>query len=312
MVKELKLFNLVTKREIELKEDEGVLILDTVDWGSPGVEFNRYRVPHQIGETISGLLVGVREVTITGYVVADFDNIPDTGIDWSEYLGYQEKSIEQTKSGLNRVVSIYQDMEIVTGEYTIVGRPEQPVKYSFDYKENNEVQCFFTLILLCYDPMFKRGKTLVELSTFVNKFHFPLIIPEPEGMIFGEVFPQTAALVENNGDVPVGCRIVMRAHGGVVRNPKILDVNTGEFMAFEGVMLSNDESVIINTVKGEENAIKQTVTGEESLIGNVVSGSTFLQIAVGSEYYFYDMDGSEQNLYTTIEFSERYFNLAVM
>lgn len=312
MVKEVMLRNITTNQTIDLKEDTGTMILDSIDWGSPVVNFNNYRVPHQIGETVAGLLVGTREVIITGYVIPDFSKIPDTGIDWSEYLKYQEESIEQSKDGLNAVVSIYQDMEIAVGEYSIIGRPEQPIKYSFDYQNNNEVLCFFTVSLLCYDPMFKRGKTLVELSTFVNKFHFPLVIPEPEGMIFGEVFPQTAALVENRGNVPVGCRIKMEAHGGVVKNPRILNVNTGEYMGFEGVTLSNGESIVISTVKGEENAVKVVATGEQSLIGNVISGSTFLQINVGAQYYFYDMDGSEQNLYTTIEFSENYFNLAVM
>lgn len=312
MVKEISLKNLLTNQELVLKEDEAPLILDSVDWGSPVVSFNNYRVPHQIGETVSGVMIGTREIIISGYVIADPDKLSDTGIEWSEYLKQQERLIEQAKDGLNRVISVYQDMSVIVGEYHIEGRPEQPVKYSSNYRENNEVMCLFEITLLCYDPMFKRGSTLVELSSFVNKFYFPLIIPEDEGMIFGEVFPQTAALVDNTGNVPVGCKIVMQAHGGSVKNPKILNVNTGEFMGFEGVTLYDGESVVINTAKGEEYVIKRTGTGEHSLIGNIINGSTFLQINVGSQYYFYDMDGSELNLYTTIEFSENYFGLAVM
>lgn len=313
MVKELRLVNMNTREELFLEEDTGTLILNAVDWGTPQVTFNSYRVPLQIGETKAGIMVGTREILITGYVLADMSKVYDTGLEWQEYLSVQEKLIEQEKARLNTVITPYEDVKVHIGEYSIVGTPESPVRYGTVYKENNEVLCLFELNLLCHNPMFEKDTTKVELSNMINMFHFPLVLPvDTGGTVFGEVFPRTVALVENFGSVPVGCRIVMQAHGGSVRNPKILNVNTGEFIGFDGVTLENNESVIINTKIGEESAVKRTSSSERQLIGNIMEGSTFLQIKTGQEFYYYDMDGSEQNLYTYIEFSENYFNLAVM
>lgn len=302
---------------------EGTVILDTIDWGSPSVEFSTYRVPMQIGNTKKGITVGDREVNISGFVRADTTRIKKTGMSWEEYYKAQKEDIENTKGKLNAFFTPYQEIEIkVDGGYSIVGTPESALKYSFSYPENNEVLCFFSLSVLCNFPLFVKDKSYIEMAQRVRMFHFPLVIPEvgivgdteqeKNGVVFGEIALNQAKLITNNGDAPVGCVIRMIAHGGTVNNPKLINVTKNEFIGFSGVTLSDSDFIEINTNKGEESVFKYVGGVPTSLIGNLIEGSKFLQINTGGEYYFYDMDGSEQNLQTVIEYSETVFNFKEM
>lgn len=322
MVDHVNIKNTVTNNEITLYRAQGVLILDSIDWGSPEINFNSYRVPFQIGNTKTGVLVGSREIVINGYVRADIKNIKKLGLPWEQYLEDQKKDIEKTKGTLNKIFTPYQDIEIIVEGYAITGTPEQPVRYSYVDAENNEVLCFFTVDIMCFDPMFSKGKQTVELAQIIKMFHFPLIIPEvgieddethpTNGVVFGEIATNQAKLIVNNGDVPVGCTIRMVAHGGTVNNPKLINVSRNEYIGFSGVSLSDGDYILINTNKGEESAFKYVSGHPTSLIGSIIDGSKFLQIYQGADYYYYDMDGSEQNLQTIIEYSETVFNFEEM
>lgn len=311
MVNEIDVLNKRTKNKITIGDDFPY-VLGTVDWGIPDVSVGTFSTPYQIGLSVLGTTVRSREIIITGHVIADVSKTSMIGLTWEEYFKKQEEQINNYKDIINKMFSVYDEMEVSAKGYTITGRPETPVKYSYDLYENNEVLCLFEISLLCSDPMFYRDVNIVELSSMVNMFHFPLIIPENEGVVFGEVFPRVAALVKNDGDVPVGCEVVMTAHGGSVKDPKLIDVNTNTFIGFSGVTLSDGDYIIINTTKTNENAKKYTSSGSVSLIGNMIEGSRFLQISKGSEYYFYDMDGSEQNLTTVIRYREGFFNFPEM
>lgn len=311
MINEIKLRNKKTKQEIEVN-DNSVYVLDSIDWGMPEISFNNYNVPFQIGSFYTGTVVREREIIIQIYIIADVSLTSMIGVSWEDYFKKQLEQIEQKKAVVNKMFSIYQEVELFVGEYAISGIPRSPVRYSKRVAENNQVMCLFELDLMCYDPMFYRYKRKVELSSMVNMFHFPLIMPIESGVVFGEVFPRVAALVENDGDIPVGCIITMTAHGGTVNDPKIINVNTNEYIGFEGVSLADGEYIVIDTRKGKEKAVKHTSSRDISLIGNLIEGSEFLQISIGSEYYFYDMNGSEQNLATVIEYSENVFNFEGM
>lgn len=311
LVDSILIKNIKTKEEIEIGIDSPY-VLDSVDWGIPDVSFSTFSVPYQIGSAVSGVTVRNREIVITGHVIADVYKTSMLGLTWEEYFKRQKEQIEEYKAVINKMFSIYDDLEIKAKGYTIKGMPETPVKYSFDSYENNDVLCLFEISIICNDPMFYKDENIVELSSMINKFHFPLIIPENEGVVFGEVFLRTAAHVKNQGDVPVGCEIVITAHGGSVKDPKLINVNNNTYIGFSGVTLSENEYIVINTSKMHENAIKYMASGERSLIGNMLEGSVFLQISLGSEYYFYDMDGSEQNLSTVIKYREGFFNFPEM
>lgn len=314
MIKQLSIQNMKTNDILEFVADKPPFIIDTIDWDMPSVSIDSYRVPFQVGMTLSGVTVGTRKPTVTGYITANLEQEEIIGMTWKEYFEKQEKAIQENKMKLDKLISVYQDVLIIVGEYFLKARPTQSPKYSTDMKENNEVLCYFSLEFECYNPLFYKGSKHVNLAAISGGFHFPLIIP-PEKIMFGEIFRRQSINIENSGDADVGCIIRIKANGGVVKNPKIYNVNTNEFLEFDGVTLDNGDYITIKTDIGEENAIKHDISTatDISIIGNLKSKSSFFQIKQGSNFYAYSVaEDYVNNIEVSIEFTERYFNLKGM
>lgn len=314
MIKQLSIQNMKTNDILEFVADKPPFIIDTIDWDMPSVSMDSYRVPFQVGTTLSGVTVGTRKPTVTGYITANLEQEEIIGMTWKEYFEKQEKAIQENKMKLDKLISVYQDVLIIVGEYFLKARPTQSPKYSTDMKENNEVLCYFSLEFECYNPLFYKGSKHVNLAAISGGFHFPLIIP-PEKIMFGEIFRRQSINIENSGDADVGCIIRIKANGGVVKNPKIYNVNTNEFLEFDGVTLDNGDYITIKTDIGEENAIKHDISTatDISIIGNLKSKSSFFQIKQGSNFYAYSVaEDYVNNIEVSIEFTERYFNLKGM
>lgn len=314
MIKQLSIQNMKTNDILEFVADKPPFIIDTIDWDMPSVSVDSYRVPFQVGTTLSGVTVGTRKPTVTGYITANLEQDEILGMTWKEYFEKQEKAIQENKMKLDKLISVYQDVLIMVGEYFLKARPTQSPKYSTDMKENNEVLCYFSLEFECYSPLFYKGSKHVNLAAISGGFHFPLIIP-PKKIMFGEIFRRQSISIENSGDADVGCIIRIKANGGVVKNPKIYNVNTNEFLGFDGVTLDNGDYITIKTDIGEENAIKHDISTatDISIIGNLKSKSSFFQIKQGSNFYAYSVaEDYVNNIEVSIEFTERYFNLKGM
>lgn len=311
----MKINNIVTNESIELSKSGGNYILDSVDWDSPIVTTNTYRVPYQIGESQSGVIVGTRSPVITGYVIADIKEHEYIGMSWDEYYETQERMIEEQKLYLDKFFSIYQDLRIEVNGYYLDARPTKPIAYSSLEIENNEVLCLFVVQLECYNPLFYKDKKNVSLAMTKAMFHFPLVIPKNKKLIFGEVMRRKSVNIKNDSDIDEGCIIRINATGGTVENPKIYNVNTGEYIGFENVTLNDGDYLTVTTKVGEENAIKhELATGkDESIIGKLIDGSKFLQIQKGESFYAYEvLEQYKNNIEINLEFTEHFFNFRGM
>lgn len=314
IVNNITITNVQTSETIELNKDgSSVFVLDSIDWDSPNVESETYRVPYQIGETQAGVIVGTRKPLITGYIISDdFDN---KGMTWKQYEQEQIKSIERTKKQLNKLISIYQKVRIRAGEYYLDAIPTQPVKYSTKESENNEVICYFMINLECFEnPLFYKETKVVQLASISGAFHFPLIIPQT-GIILGEIQKRASVEIVNDGEAPTGCKIIIRANGGSVVNPSVYNVNTGDFIGFDGGEIYDGDYVTITTETNEENIVyhSKDYQLDVSVVGFLKTGSKFLKIEQGLNYYSYDVDEeSINNIEVTIEYEERFFNIEDM
>lgn len=315
MINKVNILNIATNNSLELDKAGNKFVLDEIDWDSPSVSMGTYRVPYQVGETLAGVMVGTRKPTITGYVIADMSKQSTLGMSWTEYYDLQEQMIEESKLVLDKVISIYQNVQIEANGYYLDARPTQPPKYSNNERENNKVLCYFELEFECYSPLFYRSSKTVNLAMVIGKFHFPLVLPKIEKLIFGEIMRRQSINIENNGDANAGCIIKISANGGSVKDPKVYNVNTGDYIGFEGVTLQDGDYITITTEIGEENAIKHiSETAENvSVVGNITQGSKFIQIQQGNTFYAYDV-GEEyrNNIEVQVMFTEKYFNLRGM
>lgn len=317
MIRSVIIRNKESGKQIELS-NSGNYILDSIDWDVPSVTTQSFRTPFQIGKILSGIVVGTRRPTISGYIVADTTKMKTLGIGWSEYNKKQEQEIMEKKKELNKLISVFQDVVIEVNGYYLDARPTDFVKYSKNETDNNEVLCYFTLEFECFNPMFyKQSKTAVLAATN-DMFHFPLIMTEDttdEYVVFGEIIKRQSILITNDGDVDVGCMITIKADGGIVKNPRVYNVGTGEYIEFENVTLEDGDYIKIITEVGEENAILHDLSEktETSLIGDIVTESTFFKIKKGGAYYAYEvLDEYKNNIDVTVEYTERYANIEGM
>lgn len=320
MIQELQIINKVNGQQLSLARDGSTqYVLDEIDWDVPSVSFSTYRVPFQIGASLSGVELGTRKPSITGYVVSRIHGGEFLGKGWNEFLEAQLQDVEQKKYELNRVINPLHEIRIVVGEYFIEGRPSNAVKFSNKENENNEVLCMFTIDVDCFSPMFRldKGKQ-TALAQIQPKFHFPWILKET-GNIMGVVSNQKIINVINDGDCDIGGIVKIKAVGGTVKNPTIFNVSTQEQFMIR-LTLDDGDYLLINTRIGEESVIHHYAnylsTGkpkDENAIGDVNEGSSFLQFRQGSNLYGYSVeDGGDVFVDLTIDMDEQFLNLKGM
>jgi hypothetical protein len=319
LINEIVIENKRTGENITINKDGSTgFVIDEMDWDTPSISNESYRIPFQIGETISSTFVGTRKPKLTGYVVSN--KLIPTGTTWEDYYKEQEQDITNLKTQLNGFLNIYDDYEIIAGDYYLKCRLNEPIKYSAKESENNEVLCLFTAQFTCYNPMFLEvGGNESEFRHIDEEFHFPLIIPEGTGIIMGIETSSTTKTIENGGDVKVGFIVIMRVLNGIVKYPALRNLTTGEqIKVFDSVVVDSFEAedyIVINTNNGEENiyyydSLRKTT---KDLIGEITSDSVFFQLQKGENVVMYEVDDSSTGqLEVTLYYDNQYFNIGAM
>jgi len=270
-------------------------VLKSVDWGTIKGKHNSYKYVNQIGATITNTSLDTRKVVIEGWVVAQ-----------------SESEMSSLKRKLNSFVNPQEAIDLLYNNYTIMFFPDESVKYSIAYNENNDVFAKFQIAGTCPNPLFADvSEHQMPFVTTVPSFHFPLVISESvsdKGIVFGKRTKSLIVDVVNKGSVAIGMRIVFRSNGTVV-NPKLINVNTQEELVITKTLVA-DEEVVINTNIGEK-----SVRGR---IGNANFtnyymhkriDSTWLQLEVGDNLFRYDADEGVDNLDIFVYFTNKFLEV---
>ena len=158
-----------------------------------------------------------------------------------------------------------------------------------------EQGCIMAINLHCSQPYWQDAEEITnELARVLDLHHFPVAFPS-EGIPFGVYDNDQTQTIDNKGDVECGMVITIIA-GATVKNPKIVNVLTGEFIGVNVTMQGNDE-IVINTIKGE----KGIYLNGTNVIDKIMQGSTFLQMATGE---------NEFNIQATSGINDVYFILS--
>lgn len=313
MVEQFTLQNLRSGKTIEFTKSTGQYIIDSVDWGVPSVEPITYRVPFQIGKVLSGVVTGSRPINIVGYVIPNYDIVPNIGMKWNDYYRTLEQTIESAKDELNKTINILDDVLIQVGEYEIKARPSETVRYSIEEDENNDVLCMFTIDLVAYSPLFvKKEKQIIDMSSVEGAFKFPLIIPEDKGIIMGVRKKIVNVGIVNNSDVPVGCSIFVTFLSSFQGDLYVRNINTQEYVGVVGLDAVRNDVLEIITNIGDEDIILNADGTKHSIISKLANGSVFLQMERGKNYYTYETSDSVLDAEIRIEFQELYNNFKEM
>lgn len=296
MVEEIALRKVKTSEELflDMVSAPGFL-LKSVDWGTIKSTHHTYRYVNQVGKTVTGTSLETRDIRIEGWIVAT-----------------NEAAMSSYKRILNRFVNPQEAIDLFYKDYMIRFLPDETVKYSISYLENNDIMCKFQILGTCPHPMF--SDIVEQKSTFattIGHFRFPLVMSSdlPDGgVVFGKRTESLIASVVNTGSVPVGMRIIFKANGLVV-NPKLVNVNTQERLVINKTLVA-DEEISINTNVGEK--------GVKGRVGNAEFtnyyryrdlDSTWLQLSLDENLFRYDADEGLDNLEVFVYFYNRFLEV---
>lgn len=275
--------------------DTPFYILNNVDWGVVQGTHHSYKYVNQIGVSITSTSLKERSITVTGWIIAD-----------------TEEEMDERKQFLNRYFDPRYEIDVMYKNYFLRFVPDNTVKYGTSEKENNDTIVQFQIKGTCADPLFSEINGSKEtIAATIATFHFPLIMSTnlyEKGLVFGYRQPSLTAKVTNKGAVEVGMKIVFKAIGELT-NPKLIDVDTREFVAIEKSMVAGEE-IVINTNVGEK-SIKGKIGNEDysNYFMYKDLDSTWLQLRLGDNLFRYDADSGLDNLEVYLYFYNKYLEV---
>lgn len=233
-----------------------------VNWGSVPATHNTYNYPRQVGVSISSTKINTRDISIEGYVYYMLNDDERKTVERNGIAEYIHRRIKEKKKVLSDLINPDDYLRLYIGDYYIEGKPSSSIEFGKDMQDNNEYFCKFAIFIFCANPMFKKStiiRTTIAGST--PAFHFPMIFSRTQRSIMSTRVNYLMLAVQNEGNVAIGGRIILKAKGEVL-NPSIENTNTKEKIVVNK-KLESGEKVVINTVKGKERGITGFYKGVE-------------------------------------------------
>lgn len=246
----------------------------------------------QDGATIINTYVESREMSITGQIKADTTQQMEMLMNKLEnlFLPKTDITLNHYYGGVNR---------------TITARVTKTPK--FKPSEVSSVREYEVELISASDVWWSdASEKLVQIANIIGQFHFPLIIPKNEGVVFGLKSSAMIVDVFNASAITIGMRIVFIANGEL-KNPMLFNVNTREFIRINCTMHAGES---ITVLTGTNKKVTKTVNGmEENFINRIDiagGGSTFLTLEPGDNLFRYGADDGESFLECRIFYRNKY------
>lgn len=266
------------------KDAKGLAGVDSVIYSTNSAQ--------QHGDTFTGQRIEAREIELTGAI-----NVKDK----AAAIELRRKALRILNPELKGVLKYeYRGFTKVL-DVRIDDRPDF-------YKKK---------VLLQYDIAFKalnpfwrnEAETKEEIASWVGSWEFPTEIDEEssDSMIFG--YREKSVIVDcyNAGDVSTGMRIKFMALG-ILTNPILLNVNTGEFIQINTTMQAGDV-ITVNTEYGNKGAILERNGATIDCFKDIDVDSTFMALGIGDNIYRYDAASGVDNLEVSIYYNPQYLGV---
>lgn len=167
----------------------------------------------------------------------------------------------------------------------------------------------FTVQLLCLDPFWRdKTESRADIASWIGAFEFAVEIPIATGIQLGYREPSLIVNVYNGGDVRCGMRVDFRATG-TVTDPKILNVDTGEYIQFNNLTLTAGDVLTVSTYYGKKQ-ITLTQSGITSDAFRYLDvDSTYIQLALGDNLFRYEAGSNAEGLEVSIYHNNKYLGV---
>lgn len=292
MVESIILTNEDINASLLISRDVNDFVLESVDWGVVESSRKTYKFIDQVGTLVTGVTLESREVSIVGWIVARTQDL-----------------MTSRKRLMNKFVNPLHKITLAYEEYEIEGIAETSIKYGVEEQENNDVMCKFMITLFCPDPMFRNSsETNTVIADWMPKFHFPLIIPENKGIIFGLRTQSTIFEIKNDGDTDCGFVVVFQATG-TVTNPYIVLIDTQETIKLKTEMQAG-EIIEVSTVQNKKTVTRIKGDVKENAFDVLdLKVSKLFAFRVGTNYIKFGADVNSENLLVNIRYSPMYLEV---
>lgn len=266
----------------------------------------------------------VSDGTESQYIFYDIDGVssPDASINTESNAGHDGGTVTNTAVKLRNIVLTVQiagdASEGKKGLYKIFKVKQPGTLYYKSDGWNVKIPCYTekleivptakplqaVISLLCPQPYWESLEALImELQSIEDAFYFPLVLLE-EGVPLGIINPQYAVNIENDGNVPLGMTIEIRA-SGAVSNPKIINTQTLEYIEIETGMRPGDK-ITMCTIARQKRVTLLRDGVEYNYFNYLTDGSTFLQLEEGDNELQYLAAAGEANMFVTIKYTPLY------
>ncbi len=153
----------------------------------------------------------------------------------------------------------------------------------------------------CPSPLWQSGEaSQISLAYLGGGLEFPLVLPGG----FGNLGYQ--AIIDNDGDYPTPLEIYI---GGGSKNPKVLNLTTGQFIKIEKDTNSY-EHIYINTDPGVSTVLLVRSDGteetEENAYGYLSHDSTLFSLARGRNVILYETEDENKKVSVRLLFRKLY------
>ena len=161
--------------------------------------------------------------------------------------------------------------------------------------------------ILCPEPYFKELVDIEEeFSNVLKLLHFPFESDE-FGVPFGEIIDTMEAEAINIGEFDTGLIFNLKALGSVV-NPKIIDIETGEYIKINYTMRQN-EKLVVGTIN-KNKYIKSIYNNvETNIISSLDLTSNWLVARIGANRYTYTADSGAGNIEAVVSFQNKFVGI---
>lgn len=249
MIKEITITRLSTGEAVTMTYgDRRGYWLNDVDWGQVQGTHNSYTFLNQIGASIVNTSIGMRDITIEGFIVA------------------RESDITARCDFLNTFISPNEDYSLTYGAFKIGFRPDASIAWSRTYTENNDRGRKFLIQGTCPFPLFQPvADTEESFSSVSGLLTFPTAFGSATPMAYGLTAASYNITVNNAGGFETGVRVVA-AFTASVTNPKVYNSSTAKYIGVNYTFSAGDV-LEISTMPGDKYIKLISGTGESSLMG---------------------------------------------
>lgn len=168
---------------------------------------------------------------------------------------------------------------------------------------NFEKKVIAQITVFCPDPYFKAVDSVTtQISQNQSLFEFPFSIQNP--IPFSEI-ENTSHAVINDGDIKVGAIFTLTSRGNAVDTPKIINVETNEFIKLNWT-IQHGIYVVIDTISKEKSVQAGTPGNMHDWISILSLDSSWLELDVGENHFAVAAEQNISDLEVSVEFRAYY------